>query len=399
MADLVLSLDTVVALQQATRLYRAPRLVAPGAVEEAHLAAARRLDVGPMPAAGRGASTLGGLVDGVAFRALRRAFSSIHRREAESAGYEELEGGWLAVTSSALLEGERYFPAPVSPDVRVARSRPLPGGGVLEDLELHGAYSDRPAARQLLERCPENAVAYARCYRHSDARPALIWLHGWGMGFPGVEALVCRARRLYALGLDVYLYVLPYHARRRPRGVRFAGEVFPTTDMTRSNEGVLQAVWECRSLMAWHRARTLAPCGVVGLSLGGYLAAVLASVAPETAFCACLMPVADLPTLMWSNGEGTLERRRAEEAGISFDLFCRSMAVHAPLAHQLLLPRERVLLVGARADRIIPPVHTEVLHQHWGSPRVCWIPGGHLMQLGRRAYLEELEALLRAAVL
>ena len=402
MSDLALTLDATVALQQAARLYRAPRVASPSEAERAHLAAARRLDVGPMPAAGRGASSLGELVDGVAFRAMRRFFSRVHRGELDGAGYDELEGGWLAVAGSASLERERYFPAPAATSVRVVRERAgcLPDGGSIEDLELPSDYSDRPAARQLLERYPENAVAHARCYRHPGAgRPALIWLHGWGMGFHGVEAFVCRARRLYALGLDVYLYVLPYHARRRPRGVRFAGEVFPTTHMTRSNEGVIQAAWECRSLMAWHRQRASAPCGVAGLSLGGYLAAVLASVAPETAFCACLMPVADLPTLMWSNGEGTDERRRAEEAGITFDMFCRSMAVHAPLAHQLLLPPERVLLVGARADRIIPPVHTEVLHEHWGRPRLCWIPGGHIVHLGRRAYLAELEELVRATVL
>jgi pimeloyl-ACP methyl ester carboxylesterase len=397
-----IALPSQVALERSSGLHRQlPSLGPPTASQSLHLEAARRLDVGPMPAvrSKKIRSRLGGLGDAATFRLMRWLFSAAHRRELEGADYHELEGGWLERSEAAEETGEDYFPVPSSPVVTWRQVGRLPDGGLVLDLEVpsEGYGGHRATARQMLARYPENRTAHARCYRHQgEGHPALIWLHGWSMGFHPVEAVVCRARRLYGMGLDVYLYVQPYHAQRRPAGIVFAGQVFPTAHLTRTNEGFLQAVWECRALMAWHRERGGAPLtGVAGLSLGGYLAAVLASVAPETSFAACLMPVADVPALIWSNGEGTAERRWAEEAGITFETFCRSMAVHAPLAHALAIPKERVLLVGAEGDRIIPPLHTEALWRHWGQPRLRHVPASHLVHFGRRAYLAELEGFLR----
>jgi hypothetical protein len=386
---------------------RPPQTLGPETpAQRAHLAAARALDVGPMPESHGGSTdgrspgvlaTLGGVCDTLGFRTLRRLFSGAHRGELGAArGYGELEAGWLArsETSSApgaaALHRERYTPRPLAPtDITIERGGSLPGGEIEQLSFASAAYSERPGARYQLTDQPQNARAYARCYRHTtpradgQGRPALLWLHGWGMGFFSLEARVAQARWLYELGLDVYLVLLPYHGRRRPPGVVFAGDVFPNTNIARANEGFLQAIWECRSLIAHHRARGGGPVGAMGLSLGGYVAAALATFAPELHFTIPIVPCADVPTLMWSNGEGTAERRQAEAGGVNFEVFVRAMAVHAPLSHPLAIDRERVLLIGARGDRIIPPEHTRALHAHWGQPRLHWGEGSHLLPFGR----------------
>jgi pimeloyl-ACP methyl ester carboxylesterase len=267
----------------------------------------------------------------------------------------------------------------------------------VEDLRFPATHAPhRDTARRMLRRHPENATAHVRHLRHdAPGHPALVWLHGWGMGQPRLEAAVCRARWLYRRGLDVYLYVLPYHGPRRPAGTHLPVTVFPSADITRTNEGFLQAAWEVRALLARHRHLAGARGGVMGLSLGGYLAAVLASVAPELAFAIALAPVADVAALMWSNGEGTAERRRDEAAGVTFDRLCRSMAVHAPLARAPAVPPDRLLLVGALGDRLIPPEHTRALWRHWGRPALHWFPGSHLVHFGRRGYLHRVERFLQ----
>lgn len=379
------------------------------AVQRAHLSAARALDVGALPPTAANAegqpdwrATLGGAVDNLGFRLMRRFFSGAHRKElGGAAGYGELEGGWLARSEAATLPGAEaaarasYFPRPPLLAMAQRHVGELPGGSI-DDLSFDSrGYTDRPGARLFARTFAENTTARARVYRHdAPGRPALLWLHGWGMGFPRIEATVAQARAFYQRGLDVYLVTLPYHGARRPAGVHFAGELFPTTHIARSNEAFLQAAWECQALARWHGARGGGPVGAAGLSLGGYVTAMLASVMPELAFAIGVLPVADIPTLMWSNGEGTEERRLAEQAGIDFSTFCRAMAVHAPLSRSLAIPKERVLLIGGRGDRIVPAAHTRALWTHWDEPALHWMPGSHLLPFGRRAYRAAMERFL-----
>jgi pimeloyl-ACP methyl ester carboxylesterase len=332
-------------------------------------------------------------VDTLVLRVMYEIFVRGHRKnEQQAGGVRSLEGEWRRLAREAADNPQAFFPPPRPPKGLIARRRRRIRGGRIDDLEFPSSYAPgRDAARRMLQRYPENATAHARHLRHDGTgHPALIWLHGWGMGNYRVESSVLRPASYFRRGLDVYLYVQPYHTARMPAGVRFAGTMHPSTQITRTNEAFLQTAWEVRALAARHR-QSGGPCGVMGWSLGGYVAALLASVAPELAFAIPMMPLVDVPALLWSWGEGTSDRARAEAAGITFDEFCESMAVHAPLARSLQLPRERVLLVGAEGDRIIPPVHTTVLHDHWGRPRLHWFPGSHIVHFGRDGY--------RAAVL
>jgi pimeloyl-ACP methyl ester carboxylesterase len=270
-------------------------------------------------------------------------------------------------------------------------------GGWIEDLTFPSRYAPhREAARRMLARYPANSTAYARHHRHEGrGHPALIWLHGWGMGNYRIEALAIGLESIFRLGLDVYLYVHPYHGARLPPEVRFAGTLHPSTQVTRTNEAFLQTAWEVRALVARHQQELGGgPCGVAGWSLGGYAAAMLASLAPELDFAVPIVPITDVPALLWNWGGGTRERAAVEAAGITFEEFCVAMAVHAPLARELALPRERVLLVGARGDRIIPPEHTEVLHAHWGRPELHWFAGSHFVHFGRRKYFRRVRGFL-----
>lgn len=288
-----------------------------------------------------------------------------------------------------------FFPEPKVPHFNCIRRGDLPGGWV-EDLSFPSYHApDRAIALEFLRRYPENATAFARHYRHAGAgHPAVVCLHGWGGGSFPVEARIFGARWLYEQGLDVYLYVHPYHGARRPADVRIGATLYPSSDIGRTNEGMLQAAWELRTLVARHRQLTGAGAGVMGMSLGGYTTAMLATVAPELAFAVPMMPIADLPALMWKLGEGSKDRKEAEASGVSFADLCRAMSVHSPLAHPLALPRERVLIIAGKGDTIVPPDHAAALWEHFDRPQIHWFAGGHLMHFGREGYLLHLQRLL-----
>ncbi|MBI5480623.1 MAG: alpha/beta hydrolase family protein [Deltaproteobacteria bacterium] len=360
-----------------------------------HVALASRLLGGAGPpsadsAAARVGSRLGAVVDDVALRVIAGIFLASHRRGVDDGGHGPLVSAWQAHADAAARDPQPFFPRPGVPGVTRVRGGSLDGGWV-EDLSFGSDYApERDTARAVLDQYPDNAVARARHYRHAAAgHAAVVCLHTWAGGRHVIDAAVFRAKWLFALGLDVYLYVQPYHGARRPRRTLLRGTLHPSTNVTRTNEAFLQTAWEVRALLAWHQAEAGRGGGVMGASLGGYGAAMLASVAPEIEFVIAMLPVADMAALMWAHGAGTEARERALARGMTFERFCRLMAVHSPLARpRPALPKERLLVVAGRGDRIVPPVHAEVLWEHWDRPAIHWFPGGHLTHFGRGGYLD-----------
>jgi len=236
----------------------------------------------------------------------------------------------------------------------------------------------------------------ARWWRHRRAgHPAMLCIHGYAGGHLWLERLAFDARRFYRAGVDVLIYVLPYHGPRTPRGARRSGEPFFDIDLVTTNEAFAQAIYELRALLRYVRAAGTGPVGAFGMSLGGYTTALLASVEPELAFAVPMIPLTSLPDMMWAQGHGDERLTRAIEHGWSLAGLREFFAVHAPLVRTPLVAPERRLIIAALGDRICPPAHADALWRHWGEPRIHWYPGGHLAQFRRGVALREVRTLLR----
>jgi hypothetical protein len=98
--------------------------------------------------------------------------------------------------------------------------------------------------------------------------------------------------------------------------------------------------------------------------------------------------------LLWDHGEGDAFRARAESAGLTRARFHDAWALHSPLSYQPRVPWERRLIVGAAGDALVTPAHVDVLWEHWQRPRRFTFTGGHVLQVGRRAYVGELARFL-----
>jgi pimeloyl-ACP methyl ester carboxylesterase len=346
---------------------------------------------------GRVRTRIGHAVDTVAFQVMYRFAQTGHRAAAREEGARGMLSAWATGADKTISEIQRFYPKPTAPAHYVCVARKALRDGWVEDLRIdHPHGHDRPTAQALREEYPDNTLLHARHYRHSGAgHPAIVCLHGWGGGNYRVEAGLFAAKLFYDLGLDVLLYVHPYHGQRCPKETLVGARLHPSTHITRTNEAFIQTVWEVRSLVAFHQAHGGGPVGVIGMSLGGYASALLASVASELAFAIPMMPIADVAALIWSWGEGSTDRAKAEAEGVTFDDLCQAMAVHSPLASSLALDRSRVLLIGARGDRIVPPSHVLGLWEHWQRPEIHWFPGGHLTHFGRKGYLSDVVRFLR----
>ncbi len=213
-------------------------------------------------------------------------------------------------------------------------------------------------------------------------------VHGFLSGHFALEQRLWPIDELDRLGFDVALFVLPFHGVRAAPG-RQAPE-FPGIDPRFTNEGFRQAVFDLRALVRALYERGHPEVGVLGMSLGGYTAALAATVEPRLAFVVPVIPLACLAD--FSREQGFLVGSPDEVATLH-RLLERVHRVVSPFAGPSRVPRERVLVVGARADRITPIAHARRIARHCGAELFAF-RGGHLLQLGRRESFERVFALL-----
>ena len=133
-----------------------------------------------------------------------------------------------------------------------------------------------------------------------------------------------------------------------------------------------------------HGARSV---GMMGMSLGGYVTALMASLDPELAFAVTIVAPTSFADIMWHHGEGRNERLASIARGLTLEDLRALMAVHSPMMRPARIPPERLLMIWGEGDRIVPGVHHLALWEHWGQPEARRFPGGHFLQYGRSGYL------------
>jgi pimeloyl-ACP methyl ester carboxylesterase len=282
---------------------------------------------------------------------------------------------------------DTFFKPPAEPRVIATQHGDSTSTARVHDLRFASAFEPFLASyRDEYLAHLENRTAHAR-WLHGPSlaqapRPTLILLHGWGGGSYPIEQRAFVATYWCHAGFDVVLFQLPFHGQRAPRSGR-SGALFPSPHVARTNEAFAHAVHDLRALMLWLRAQGTPAIGALGMSLGGYTTALLASVEPTLAFAVPMIPAVSMSELMWRHGDKSRARRRAVEAGVTQDLLDAVFRVHAPLARPPLVPHDRRFLIAGEGDRITPPDQPRALWEHWGRPPIHWFPGGHLIQAGR----------------
>ncbi len=285
------------------------------------------------------------------------------------------------------------FFLPVRDITPVARAAAVDLGGA-RAFDLSWASDYVPVVsgvRERYQRTVENHAAAVRLIGQTDEprRPVAILIHGYMAGNYQVEARLWPVQRLLRIGYDVAFFTLPFHGLRANPQRRGAPE-FPGGDPRFSNEGFRQVIGDLRDFIGWLTARGHPACGVLGMSLGGYAAALLATVQTGLSFCVPVIPLASLADFAREQGELSHE---PEAQAREHALLERVYRVVSPLARRPLIAPGRTLVVAAKADRITPVSHARKLAAHLGAPLVSW-HGGHLLQLGRKDAFRRVEDLL-----
>jgi dienelactone hydrolase len=302
------------------------------------------------------------------------------------------ERGWFEKPASY----HRVPSALASPTLRAARVR----GIDYEQLSFESGFephADEPGRDRWLS-YQANRTALAWILRHRDAsRPWLVCIPGYQMGHAGVDLLAYPPNWLHhGLGLNLVIPVLPLHGARKIG--RRSGDGFLAGDILDCTHAEAQAIWDIRRILGWVRAQSESKIGVFGISLGGYNAALLATLDDDLACVIAGIPLADIPEAMIWHGLLSAFRGRGFEP-LDGDRMTEIMRVVSPLSLTPRLPVERRYLFAAVADQLVPPDQAARLWEHWGRPRIEWYQGGHMTFRAHPNVRGLVEEALRSAAL
>jgi len=281
------------------------------------------------------------------------------------------ERGWLADPGT-------YHTQPVLP----TRSAPWPklrkAGGGWESMSFLSGYApdpDEPGAERW-NGYVDNRLACAYVLRRPGPRPWVVAVHGMSMGRPLIDRRIFRAAHLHSkLGLNVLLPVLPLHGGRRADLRPRPG--LPTTDTMDDIHGLAQAAYDVRMLLAWIRSQDATGIGLMGMSLGGYVTALVAGLEPALDCVIAGIPAVDFPAIFAAHTPKSVRRMPWFQEHVTMAQTLHRVV--SPLSFTPATPGDRRYIYAGTADRLLDPIaQGGALWEHWGRPQIYWFDRGHV---------------------
>ncbi|HEX4353124.1 MAG TPA: hypothetical protein VHZ95_09425, partial [Polyangiales bacterium] len=250
----------------------------------------------------------------------------------------------------------------------------------LADITRALGLDRRSSLRDKYLQARANQTAHARWYRHGGApRPCVVVIHGYMSGNYAVESRMWPLKRIFDHGFDVVFSVLPFHGPRRAEARGYLPPAFPSNDPRFTIEGFRQVVVDHRALFGYLGDGRVASLGVMGMSLGGYCAALLATLEAALQFAVLLVPLAAIEDVALRQGRMLGSEI---EQGAQRDALRKAQWAVSPFARPSLVPSERAIIVAGEADLVTGLAQAHQLADHF-SARLSLFHGGHLLQAGR----------------
>jgi dienelactone hydrolase len=223
---------------------------------------------------------------------------------------------------------------------------------------------------------PENNTVHAEYYRPHGAGP-----------FPGVLVLDITggnqslSRHLSTFlahkGVAALFVQMAYYGPRRPPGSNLK---LLSPDVPRTMAAVRQTVLDLRVAAAWLEARPeLDPkrLGIMGTSLGSFMAALAAEMEPRLGRLAVLLGGGGLVDGYYDHPQAAPYRRLYEALGGSKERLAKLIAPADPLTCAANLRARKVLILAGRRDEIVPPKMAEALWRESGRQKIVWYDCTH----------------------
>nr|WP_232229074.1 alpha/beta fold hydrolase [Paenibacillus zanthoxyli] len=204
--------------------------------------------------------------------------------------------------------------------------------------------------------------------KDNPTAPHIILVHGWRMkNLDRMKRVFLKS--LTDQGWNVYFPSLPYHYGRKPESSLYSGEFMVSANIPRTLESVRQAVTDLRVLIRWIKNKhNQAPVFLVGVSIGGYITNLTATVEPEINKLVSIFYANRLPHSIWNTIPGKYIKADLEHHGVSYEELSKYWTSIDPSQTTPLISKEKILLLSAKYDQYIDIRDADRLWEAWGRP-------------------------------
>jgi dienelactone hydrolase len=223
---------------------------------------------------------------------------------------------------------------------------------------------------------PANNTVYAEYYRPKADQPfpCVIVLDITG----GDQALSRMIARNFAQnGVGGLFVQMAYYGPRRPPGSNLR---LLSYDLEHTSAAIKQTVLDLRRATAWMAARPeINPkrLGIMGTSLGSFMATLTAEMEPQLGRLAVLLGGGGFIDAYWDHPQALEYRKIYESLGGTKKALQDAIADIDPITRAPLLKNRKVLIIAAKNDEIVPPRMAENLWNATGRQRIIWLNAGH----------------------
>lgn len=223
----------------------------------------------------------------------------------------------------------------------------------------------------------DNNMVWAKVTESGSFDQALVVFHHWN----AVSRQRPLARFLARRGVTVVEIALPYHFERSRPGAVHADYML-SPNLGRTIQSVRQGVWDGRKLVGWLKERGYGEISVLGMSLGAWVAGLVAAHDTAVGKAALFLTSGSLADMVWT-GRATRAVRQSLESVIDLTALRRAWGPIDPenYAHKLARPDLDLQVVLAKRDRVVLPELSErfiqTLKDAGARPDVMELNCGH----------------------
>jgi dienelactone hydrolase len=223
---------------------------------------------------------------------------------------------------------------------------------------------------------PENNTVYAEYFRPMGKGPfpAVIVLDISAGDGKVSRAIATHLAQHKIAGLFVHM---AYYGPRRPPGSKLR---LLSPDLAQSTAAVRQTVLDLRLATAWLESRPEVDgkqLGILGTSLGGFIAALTAEMEPKLGRVALLLSGGGFVDAWYDIPEAASFRFLYELLGGSKAKMTAAVAPIDPITCAANLKRHKVLQIAGKRDELVPPRMAEALWKAAGEQKLIWYDCTH----------------------